>query len=254
MAKSILITRPGEQGKELCQQLKKNNIACEHIPAMKISENSNKPQDEAIKKIFLELKSAGLIIVLSINAIKYCQLLTPEHTQNIPILAIGKSTKKFLINSRKYCESQVMAPEEYSSEGLLELKPLNHENINNQKVVIVCGVGGREILEQELAARGAQCFRVETYQRAYPAEHEFKLQQYLALHETEMVLVTSGEALQNLVRMSGGQLLTLLQLQLVVMSQRIANIAVDMGFTIPPKIIKNADNAAIVEWFKHKVI
>lgn len=262
MHNKVLVTRPGSQGRELCEALERTGMACEHIPAMIISENpqnnllaskldsgSESEQELGFMRI---LKSAQLIIVISANAVNYCKLLHPEFTRSTPILAIGKSTQQALIQHKNYSEQQISMPKQYSTEGLLALELL--QNIRNKKIALVCGVGGRKLLEQVLLERGAVCSRIESYQRTYPSDYEEKLQRYLTqnnfIDNMSRVVVTSGQALENLVKMAGGQLSALLQLQLVVISQRIANLAIDLGFEKPALIIENADNAAIVKLLK----
>ena len=241
----VLITRPGAQGKALCEALERAQVACEHIPAINILENPNKLPEQKIVSLFL---ASELIIAISANAVNYCKLLTPKITKNTPVLAIGKSTQQVLIQHKNYHEQQIVLPKEYSTEGLLQLEIL--QQIKNRKIALICGVGGRELLEQVLIERGAVCTRIETYQRMYPGENEAKLQQQLAVNDFNKVVITSGQALENLVKMSGGQLPALLKLQLIVISHRLANLAVDIGFTQPALIIKNADNAAIMKLLK----
>lgn len=247
---SVLVTRPGRVGEELCELLQQNNIHSEYVPSILIAANPRQVSQKIIEENKQQLISADLIIVISANAVNYCCSLLPEITQQTPILAMGKATRRVLVETRKYTEQQIILPEQYISESLLQLEVL--QDIQHQNIVLVCGVGGRELLEQELQQRGAVCSRIECYQRSYPSDPGYtkKLQQLLAQNSLGYVVATSGEALENLVKMSGSYLDALLKLQLVVISERIARIAINLGFQKPAVIIKNADNAAIVAQLK----
>lgn len=247
---SVLVTRPGKVGEELCELLQQNNIHSEYVPGLLIVENPSQFSQQIIEENKQKLISADVIIVISANAVDYCHNLLPEITQQTPILAMGKASKRVLVEDRKYIEKQIILPVQYISESLLELELL--QNIQQQNIVFVCGIGGRGLLEQELQQRGAKCSRIECYQRCYPGDPSYikKLQQLLAQNTLDCVVVTSGEALENLVKMSGSYLDALLKLQLVVISERIARIAINLGFQKPSVIIENADNAVIVAKLK----
>ena len=83
------------------------------------------------------------------------------------------------------------------SERLLERPELTQ--VSGQRILIVRGEGGRALLAETLAARGAQVEHVQCYRRVRPRADAAPL---LAAW-VDAVTVNSGEALQNLLELLG---------------------------------------------------
>ena len=110
-------------------------------------------------------------------------------------------------------------PETAGSEGLLQLLPAS--GVTGEKVMIVRGSGGRELLAETLNARGVSVRYLEVYQRV-PVSYEDLGQ----LPDGVVVVVTSGEILTQFTDQVGGRLN---RFKLVVPSQRIAALAESLG-------------------------
>ena len=96
-------------------------------------------------------------------------------------------------------------------------------------MLILRGNGGRELLADTLRQRGAEVDYAEVYQRLIPKRNAANL---VAGWEkwVDVVTVTSGEILDNLIEMLGEDGLAKLQrTQLVVVSDRIAEQARQRG-------------------------
>jgi uroporphyrinogen-III synthase len=228
----ILITRPVDQGESLSAELHAQGAECFVIPAIEI-----KPISYATFP--KELSQYDKFIFISQNAV----LLGPQLSQlDRPIYAIGQATAQSLKD--KGCE-QVIVPKEFSSESFLEQSDL--DDVRNENILIICGRGGRRLLEETLRQRGANCQRLEVYQRLYPQQHEQDLQEVLASVVLDFIVVTSEQALVNLVQMAGGSEQVLKTQQLIVIGQRLARSVKALGFNKPAIIVDLCDSASIVE-------
>ncbi len=134
----------------------------------------------------------------------------------------------------------------YTSEALLALPAL--QQLQGQRCVIVRGDGGRELLAETLRARGAQVEYFEVYRRQMPVNDPSELVEWLQARMLDVVAVTSAEALQNLLALLPAQpdRARLFACQLVVMSDRLRQIAQEVGF----KAVTVSDGASDQAVFK----
>jgi uroporphyrinogen-III synthase len=89
------------------------------------------------------------------------------------------------------------------SEALLELSAL--ARVSGQHILIVRGQGGRSLLGDTLAARGARVEYAECYRRVRPRSDAAPVLAAWAAGELHAVTVNSGEALQNLLELVGAE-------------------------------------------------
>jgi uroporphyrinogen-III synthase len=89
------------------------------------------------------------------------------------------------------------------SEALLELPEL--ARVSGQHILIVRGQGGRSLLGDTLAARGARVEYAECYRRVRPRSAAAPVLAAWAAGELHAVTVNSGEALQNLLELVGAE-------------------------------------------------
>lgn len=230
--KKILITRPIEQSKYLSAQLGAQGAECFVIPAIEI-----KSVNYAVSHN--ELSQYDKFIFISQNAV----LLGPQLSQlNKPIYAVGQATAQSLKD--KGC-SQVIVPKTFSSESLLEQPGLS--DVQGENILIICGQGGRRLLEETLRQRGAKYKRLEVYQRVYPQQGEQDLRETLASVVLDFIVVTSEQALIHLVQMAGSFEQELKTRQLIVIGKRLAGSVKALGFSKPAIIVDLCDSASIVE-------
>ena len=131
------------------------------------------------------------------------------------------------------------------SEVLLQLPEL--QTIAGKRALILRGNGGRELLGETLRERGADVTFVECYQRC--AKHYDGAEEAMRWHARGIntLVVTSGEMLQQL-----WSLIPLwyrenwlLRCRLLVVSERLANHARELGWQ-DIRIAENADNDALL--------
>lgn len=143
------------------------------------------------------LESYAHCLFVSSNAARYgleCLLARrPAWPGRVQCYAVGDSTADVL----RAAGIAVHTPGlEMTSEGLLALPSL--QSVVGQRVLIVKGEGGRAALREALAGRGARVDELRCYRRSPPDVAPEALQQLLDEQQVACILVSSGEALDNL--------------------------------------------------------
>ncbi|USD65361.1 uroporphyrinogen-III synthase [Vibrio sp. SCSIO 43136] len=229
---SILVTRFGEEGDALCQAITSlGNIAIHH-PLIEIQPWGDRSQ------LSQQLYQSDIIIAVSQHAVEGAQRLLVDlawPTQPIYV-AVGQKTAHKL---SKATQLKVHYPDVSDSEHLLKLPQLNQ--VEGKRITILRGNGGRELIFDTLVSLGANVSYSQTYQRvALPFDGKVAVRHWQQ-YQVDSVIVTSGEQLSQLVRsISPEHTAWLRQLHLIVPSQRIADWALEHGFTR----IVNANGAA----------
>lgn len=157
------------------------------------------------------------------------------------IICIGSSTAQALIAYKPSLLIEIAKPE--NSEGALQLPSL--QKLNNVKVVLLKGKGGRNVLPPELKRRGAQLICIDAYERVkLPYIESFEPSRI------QCIIVTSIELAQAALSTFDKQWCE--KLHWIVASERIKDYAVGLGIT---KIIvsKGASNDALVKCAQHLV-
>ena len=239
----LLVTRPAAQAAHLCSLLEADGFEAIRLPAIEILDPLNLYELETVSD---ELDSVDLAVFVSANAVqKGVEFILdrrdwPEHTA---IATVGARSAEALL---PYGLSTDHVPEhQFNSEALLALDEL--QDMSGQRVVIFRGNGGREYLRDTLLERGAEVDYVEVYRRACPVADEAALLALLQPGYLAAITITSNETLQNLYDMAGaaGQPL-LCELPLIVVSERQAALAGQLGFTRQPSLAANASAETIV--------
>ena len=222
----VLVTRPDHQAGPLCQQIEQYGGVAIHCPALVI----RAPHDwKPALAVFDRLTEYDLAMFTSANAVDRAMPLIRERgglPSRLEIAAIGQATARALA---RYGVDRCLRPEQGStSEALLALS--RFQQVTGQKIVIVRGEGGRELLAEILTARGARVNYAEVYRRERPALDAAALLERWAHGEIGAVAVTSAESLLNLFDMLGtdGQDY-LRQTPLIVVSARIRQTAAELG-------------------------
>jgi uroporphyrinogen-III synthase len=195
------------------------------------------PQDpEAARGLLAE--AWDLMIFISQNAVERALPLLPQGRmpEHPRLAAIGRTTALALTKSGR--APDLVPGQRFDSETLLALPEL--ADLRGQRVVIVRGEGGRALLGDTLAQRGAQIAYAEVYRRTLPGGDAAHLVSRWR-REVHLVTATSDEILLNLCELVGEQgRELLLATPLVVVSERTAQTAGLLGFTR----VEVAENAA----------
>lgn len=183
MFQKILITRPEPEGKMLSDRLTKQGVSNHYFPLLHIVPVY--PDDPSLA--FLE--TCDTLIFVSKNAVRYgWQHIITSPARDARFAAIGKATADVL---HEHTEQTIIAPEIADTEHFLRLPEFQH--IEDQRIAIVRGVGGRELLADELRNRGAAVHYLEVYRREAP----YAFIPITALNEVDSVLIMSVETWNN---------------------------------------------------------
>ena len=240
---SVMVTRPARQAERLCKMIEEAGATAVRFPVIEIEliEADNK-----IRPLIEQLDTFQLAIFVSVNAVRgAARVIQHALPDDLQLAAVGGATAKAVAS---HWQRKVITPTRHSSsEGLLALPRL--QDVRGDKIIIFRGQGGRELLADELTKRGAKVCYAEVYRRTVPDTT-------LSVVESapiDLVIVTSNEGLQNLYDIAGAQKRGwLLAKQLIVISQRTADLAKQLGFQHPPIIAPSADDpgllAAVLAW------
>lgn len=236
--RGVLVTRPASQAGALCRLIEQAGGRAIPFPAVEIL-----PPDDPAPARRLLAQSWDLIIFVSRNAVKWAQPLAPNgHLPSASRLAaVGQATAKALAAAGR--TPDLVPISRFDSESLLALPEL--QDLSGQRVLIVRGEGGRPLLGDTLVERGAELAYAEVYRRALPETDPAPL---LARwrQDVQLATATSGEVLDNLVRLVGKEgLALLLATPLVVVSKRTAAKARRLGF-VHVEVAERAADEAIV--------
>ena len=239
---TIVVTRPAHQAGPLCRLIEAQGGRAISFPSLEI-ECSSQPQP-----LLQQIEQFNIAIFISANAVECAAQFMPNPLPQKTILAaVGKRTATLL--QQQHHEHPICSPNNGAdSEALLALPEL--QKVNGQRILIVRGEGGRELLAETLIQRGAQVEYAEVYRRVRPGCDLSTLQ---AHDQIDLMTATSNESLQNLYDMAtASQRSWLLALPLVVIGQRGAELAQRLGFQHPAIIAAEASDAgllqAMIDW------
>ncbi len=197
--RGIVITRPARQATSLAEMIQSAGGRPILFPVLEILDTADlAPLIDAVDR----LDRFDLAIFISPNAVLRAmnQVVARRNwPAGLRAAAVGKGSVKEL---KRFGITEVLVPtRSFDSEGLLALPEL--QQIDGWRVVIFRGDGGRELLGDTLAGRGADVEYVECYRRARPRADVAPLLRAWARNEVDAVTVTSSEGLRNLFEMLG---------------------------------------------------
>lgn len=235
----VLVTRPVHQAELLCALIEAQGGRAWRLPSLAIL---NGPAD---RSALAALDDYDLAIFTSANAVdKALSLRAPAPwPPNVRIAAVGAATAQALM-ARGLLEV-LIAPPPYDSESLLTLPAL--QNVVGQRIVVLRGEGGREMLADTLRARGAHVDYCEVYRRVRPEIDTGPVVQAWQDGAIHVVTATSAQGLRNLLVMLGDTGAALLRATpLVVVNARMIQLAAELGFLHPPLVAEAASDEALV--------
>lgn len=223
----ILVTRPLEQADNLCRLIRELGEQAVMFPVLAI--NALTPVITPIA-VINQVNRYDWVIFVSANAVRYaCTNLTSENLQianTVRVVALGKATANALTSL--FWPVHLVPEYDFTSEALLASEIL--QQIKDQRFLVIKGQGGRNKLIQTLKQRGAIVDNLAVYCRSKPDISETMKKQALT-QQLDIIVITSGEALENLLDLAGENFAILLKsIPLVVISQRIRKIAEELGF------------------------
>ena len=241
----VLITRPGHQSAELARLVEKAGGVPVLFPAIEIEPAASASQ---LLSKFRSLSRPNLAIVISSNAANYGEPVLAELVdQDIQLAAIGPATARTL--KHLGCRPGIVPASGFNSEALLAEDEFR--DMAGQRVLILRGQGGRELLGDTLHNRGATVDYLEVYRRILPqpgsGEVE-KIESLWAQGGIRFVAANSVETLDNLVKLltHDGQRL-LRGSRIVTISERVIRKADQLGIAAPTLLAESPTDQAILD-------
>ena len=195
--KRILVTRPRELADALAALIREVGGEPILFPAIEISDVADRT---AFYGIADRLEGFDLAIFISPTAVHRALDLLRSHRKGrawparLQVAAIGRGTAREL--ERSGFAGVLAPPAEADSEALLALPGLT--TLAGTQIVVFRGQGGRELLGDTLAARGARVEYAECYRRIRPAQEVSAPAPAWARRALDAVTVSSSEGLANL--------------------------------------------------------
>ena len=245
---NLVVTRPAHQAEPLCQLIETAGGHAVRFPVLEILE----PVDsKLLNDLIARLDDFDIAVFISPNAVNKAMNMIRakrEFPDHIKIAAIGRKSAKELERFGK--PADIFPNQRFDSEALLELPEL--QDVAGRKVVIFRGDGGRELLGDTLAQRGATVEYANAYRRGRPNVDNKELMYLWSRNELAAILVTSSEGLRNLFDMVGklGQM-WLRNTQLIVGGERMDETARELGFKVEPIVAADPSDEAMMEALLH---
>lgn len=195
----IVATRPAGQNERLAALIAGEGGEAIVFPAIAIADVAD---PAALHAVAARLDSYDLAVFVSANAVERAMAALlrgrgwPAHLR---AATVGPATVRAL---ERHGVTGVVAPaERFDSEALLDAPEL--AEMTGRRVVVFRGEGGRELLGETLAARGASVEHVACYRRVRPDADPAPLLDHWGRGEVDAVTVTSSEGMHNLYEMLG---------------------------------------------------
>lgn len=222
----IAITRPIDQANKLAAMITEAGGAPVLFPLIEITALSDYQQFDAT---ISHITNYDWAIFISSNAVqcgmpRLVKLGIPSHLR---FAAIGPVTANEL---KAFGVEKVTTPRErFDSESLLALPEMN--NVKGKKILLVRGIGGRDVLAETLRGRGAIVTFAECYQRTNPQTNCDLLAQLYREKKLHGIVVTSSEAMRHLLDLAGNSE-WLKNITLFVNHARIAELPAQLGLKV----------------------
>ncbi|PXV59173.1 uroporphyrinogen-III synthase [Dyella jiangningensis] len=220
--RTVVITRPAGTGSPMARKVRSLGGLPLLLPGLSLRAVDGPEVAAAVRAALGD----ALLVFTSPAAVRFAARLVPLTTQ-ATVLAVGKGTARALARLGIHA---LVPPGHQDSEGLLAHPAL--AKLEGRRVALIGAPGGRGVLRDELAARGARLREVHVYRRAAPRWQRRQLDAVRPLPAESRVLLSSAEALENLrLGLPGDVFAQLRRAVAVASSERIAVAAREAGFT-----------------------
>lgn len=241
----VMVTRPEEQAHGIIDAIKAHGGRVVFAPMIAIEA----VESAEARRHLVALDSYDAIIFISRNAadIGLKQIAAAgARLSGQQIFAVGVGTASRL---QELGVAEVHTPRsEFSSEGLLKLPGLSAHEINGRHVLIIRGVGGRELLAHALQQRGAEVDYCEVYERRVPSTRLATVLESHGVTVPDIVVVTSPEALSNLAdKIDQEGLQNMFDVPIMVAGHRAAQEVDRLGFSLEPVVVENPGDASVID-------
>ncbi|MFC3285617.1 uroporphyrinogen-III synthase [Litchfieldella rifensis] len=221
----IVITRPGRRAVPLVRAI--TALGAEAMP-LEVMRQEVLPETQAMRSAWLDFDQFAKAVVISPFAAECLAEALDRYWPQLPVgphyYAVGGATAEVLHERLGVRVHVPPTGQGDSSETLLSLPSL--QALDEQKILLVAGEGGRPLLADTLETRGARLTRLALYRRILVAPDDASAGM-LARGDFAALVVSSGEMLEHL---AGWCTQATLNRTLIISSQRLATLAGSLGF------------------------
>jgi uroporphyrinogen-III synthase len=242
----VLVTRPAHQSNrqmQLLQQLGAEPVA---LPLLDIVPTTEQDADfQQCKACILDLDLYRDVIFVSPNAARigadWIDAYWPQLPLGVRWVGIGKQTADTLT---QLGFEGWHAAGGFDSETLLA--DASMQQLGGERVLILRAEGGRDLLAETLRQRGARVDLAHIYRRACPQYDAAVIQSTIYAQPLSAILITSGQALNNLLQLCGSTAARLTDILIIVPSARLAELARSLGFN-RIRVAQGPDDQSMVD-------
>jgi len=210
--RGILVTRPRELAAPLAELIEASGGRAVVFPAIEIEAL---PLPETMQR----LRDFDLAVFVSPSAVRAALREGVQWPPQLAAAAVGAGTRRALEAAGV---TRVVAPHGTGADSEALLGEPELDRVRGQRVLIVRGEGGRALLGETLAARGATVEYASCYRRVLPRADAAPLVASWRRGHIAALTVSSAEALDNLFVLLGASSELLRATPLVVSHARIA--------------------------------
>jgi len=238
----LLVTRFSPSAARLAEQLNRRGVFAVAQPLLETQKSAQFEDVSSVVKARYEY-----IIAVSTNAVEYTHQALDGHRWPIcQYFSVGKKTQQRLA---KVTNQQVIIPDTlFSSEGLLALPEL--KDISGKHILILRGVGGRELLADVLTSRGAIVEYYQPYQRIAVDLNGAVLVKEWQRNRINSAIISSTELLDQLLKIvPESELDWVKKLTIYAPSKRITQRALLLGCS-HVAVLPGMEDKQILNYFK----
>jgi uroporphyrinogen-III synthase len=192
--KTILVTRSVGQSSQFCDCLNAKGANVIEMPTLEICPPSSW---SGLDKAISQISEFDWLILTSTNGIDYFfeRLMTLgkdiRGLVNLKIAVVGEKTAQSL---KQRCLQADFIPPNFVADSLVEAFP---EELANKKILFpTVESGGRELLEKELTAKGAEVTKVAAYQSCCPSSIPVPAELALQSGTVDIITFASSKTVQ----------------------------------------------------------
>lgn len=233
----ILNTRPAHQQAELTAMLEADGARVLSFPVIRILASGGAAPD---------FSAFDILLFVSRNAVEHGLDLAAgqDFPPALQFGVIGSATRAALIEQIGDPGDRLIASEPYNSEALLEAAALRQ--VEGKRILILRGQAGRNLLGEQLAARGATVDYCEVYRRELPQCDPGAFSERVAEAFPTLVVLTSNEGMHNLFELvDAASAERLRAIPWLLISERMRESALKLGHNAPILIAESASDEGI---------
>ena len=227
----VLVTRPAHQAQGQIDYLRQLGADPATLPLLEIAptQAEDGTDYQHCKRCILDLDLYAGVIFVSPNAARIGADWIDQYWPQLPVgvrwIGIGQQTCNTL---------HQLGFEAWHAEGGFDSDALlahsSMQAVQAQRFLILCAEGGRDLLANMLHQRGARVDCAHVYRRICPAYSNKVIQSTIYAQPLSAILITSGQALRNLLELGRPVTPALTDVRIIVPSARLAELARSLGF------------------------